>query len=59
MSKLARLAARFVPGVLLRRTGRLPDSGSAAFNAFFINVALPVLILILSVPAWWYVLEML
>jgi len=45
MNNLALLVACFVIGVLLRRSGRLPDSGPAALNAFIINVALPALIL--------------
>jgi predicted permease len=45
MSNLALLVACFALGVLLRRTGRLPDNGPAALNAFIINVALPALIL--------------
>jgi len=45
MNNLALLVACFVIGVLLRRSGRLPDSGPAGLNAFIINVALPALIL--------------
>jgi predicted permease len=43
MNNLALLVACFAIGVLLRRSGRLPDSGPAALNAFIINVALPAL----------------
>ncbi len=45
MNNLALLVACFVLGALLRRSGRLPDNGPAALNAFIINIALPALIL--------------
>ncbi len=45
MNSLVLLVACFVLGALLRRSGRLPDNGPAALNAFIINVALPALIL--------------
>ena len=45
MNNLVLLVACFVLGALLRRSGRLPDNGPAALNAFIINVALPALIL--------------
>jgi predicted permease len=45
MHNLVLLVACFLIGVLLRRSGRLPDNGPAALNAFIINVALPALIL--------------
>lgn len=45
MSNLVLLVACVLIGVLLRRSGRLPESGPAALNAFIINVALPALIL--------------
>jgi predicted permease len=45
VSNLALLVACFALGVLLRRSGRLPENGAAAINAFIVNVALPALIL--------------
>jgi predicted permease len=32
-------------GMVLRRTGRLPDSASAALNGFIINIGLPAMAL--------------
>src|SRR5262245_44781930 len=40
------LAACFVLGILLRRSGRLPDNAPAALNGFVINVSLPALTLL-------------
>jgi malate permease and related proteins len=45
MNNLALLVACFALGVVLRRSGRLPDGGPGALNAFIINIALPALIL--------------
>jgi hypothetical protein len=45
MDNLALLVLCFALGVVLRRSGRLPENGPAALNAFIINVALPALIL--------------
>jgi hypothetical protein len=36
----------FAAGVLLRRSGRVPENGHAALNAFIIHVSLPALILL-------------
>jgi predicted permease len=35
----------FALGVLLRRSGRLPEDAHKVLNAFVINVALPALVL--------------
>ena len=46
MSNLVLLAACFVLGMLLRRSGRLPDNAPAALNGFVVNVSLPALTLV-------------
>jgi len=39
------LAACFVLGLVLRRSGRLPDNAAAALNGFIVNISLPALTL--------------
>ncbi len=46
MSNLALLVLCFAAGVLLRRSGRVPEGGHAPLNAFIVHVALPALILL-------------
>ncbi|MGB8929668.1 MAG: AEC family transporter [Anaeromyxobacteraceae bacterium] len=46
MNNLALLAAAFLAGILLRRTGRFPDSTPVALNGFVIHVSLPALTLL-------------
>ena len=46
MSNFVLLGACFVLGVVLRRSGRLPDNAPAALNGFVINVSLPALTLV-------------
>jgi predicted permease len=45
MSNIAILVVCLLIGMVLRKTGRMPDNGHVALNAFIINVALPALIL--------------
>lgn len=45
MGNFLLLGACFVLGILLRRSGRLPDNAPAALNGFVINVSLPALTL--------------
>src|SRR5262245_66015506 len=46
MSNFLLLGACFVLGILLRRSGRLPDNAPAALNGFVLNVSLPALTLV-------------
>ncbi|HUW49777.1 MAG TPA: AEC family transporter [Sulfuricella sp.] len=46
MTNLILLVACFLFGMLLRRSGRLPDSAPAAFNSFIIHISLPALTLL-------------
>lgn len=46
MTNLLLLAAAFVAGMVLRKTGRFPDSTPIALNGFVIHVSLPALTLI-------------
>lgn len=46
MGNFVLVGACFVLGILLRRTGRLPDNAPAALNAFVLNVSLPALTLV-------------
>jgi predicted permease len=46
MNNLALLAVAFLAGIVLRRTGRFPDSTPIALNGFVIHVALPALTLL-------------
>jgi predicted permease len=46
MSNLALLAVAFLAGILLRKTGRFPDSTPIALNGFVIHVSLPALTLL-------------
>ncbi len=46
MSNIILLFACLILGVVLRHSGRLPDSAPAAFNGFILHVALPALILL-------------
>ena len=45
MSAMVLLLACLAAGIVLQRTGKLPDGGPAALNAYIINVALPALAL--------------
>ncbi len=45
MGNILLLLFCFAAGIVLRRTGRLPDNASAALNGFIINVGLPALAL--------------
>jgi len=46
MGNFLLLATCFVLGMLLRRSGRLPDNAPAALNGFVLNVSLPALTLV-------------
>lgn len=46
MPNLVLLIACFLLGVLMRRSGRLPEAAPAVLNAFIINVSLPALTLL-------------
>jgi len=46
MSNFLLLATCFVLGMLLRRSGRLPDNAPAALNGFLLNVSLPAVTLV-------------
>lgn len=46
MDNLALLAVCFVSGIVLRRSGRLPDNAPSAINGFIIHISLPALILL-------------
>jgi predicted permease len=45
MGNILLLLFCFAAGIVLRRTGRLPDNASAALNGFIINIGLPALAL--------------
>jgi malate permease and related proteins len=45
MSNYLLLAACFLLGLLLRRSGRLPDNAAAALNGFVVHISLPALTL--------------
>jgi hypothetical protein len=40
------LAACFLLGIILRRTGQLPDNAASTLNGFVVNVSLPALTLV-------------
>ncbi|MCG6872032.1 MAG: AEC family transporter [Gammaproteobacteria bacterium] len=46
MNNYILLAACFLLGMILRRSGRLPDNAAAALNGFVVNISLPSLTLI-------------
>lgn len=46
MNNYVLLCACFLLGILLRRSGRLPDNAAAALNGFVVNVSLPALTLV-------------
>ena len=46
MENLALLVLCFAFGIILRRSGRLPDNAHAALNGFIIHISLPALILL-------------
>ena len=46
MSNFLLLGTCFVLGILLRRSGRLPDNAPVALNGFVLNVSLPALTLV-------------
>ena len=43
MNNYLLLAACFVLGIILRRSGRLPDNAAAALNGFVVHISLPAL----------------
>lgn len=45
MSNFVVLGACFLLGILLRRSGRLPDNAAAALNGFVVHISLPALTL--------------
>jgi len=45
MNNYLLLVACFLLGILLRRSGRLPDNAAAALNGFVVNISLPALTL--------------
>ena len=45
MGNFVLLGACFLLGILLRRSGRLPDNAAAALNGFVVNISLPALTL--------------
>ena len=45
MNNYLLLAACFVLGIILRRSGRLPDNAAAALNGFVVHISLPALTL--------------
>ena len=45
MENLLLLAACFAAGIVLRRSGRLPENAHASVNGFIIHVSLPALVL--------------
>lgn len=45
MNNYVLLGSCFLLGILLRRSGRLPDNAAAALNGFVVNVSLPALTL--------------
>jgi predicted permease len=46
MDNIALLIFCFLAGVLLRRSGRLPENAPSAINGFIIHISLPALILL-------------
>jgi predicted permease len=46
MDNLALLVVCFFFGIVLRRSGRLPDNAASAINGFIIHISLPALILL-------------
>ena len=46
MDNIALLAVCFGMGIVLKRSGRLPDNAHAALNGFIIHISLPALILL-------------
>lgn len=46
MNNYVLLGACFLFGILLRRSGRLPDNAAVALNGFVVNVSLPALTLV-------------
>jgi predicted permease len=46
MNNLLLLAVAFLAGILLRKTGRFPDSTPIALNGFVVHVSLPALVLL-------------
>ena len=45
MNNYLLLGACFILGIVLRRSGRLPDNAAAAFNGFVVHISLPALTL--------------
>ena len=45
MNNYLLLGACFLLGILLRRSGRLPDNAAASLNGFVVNISLPALTL--------------
>lgn len=45
VENLLLLAACFAAGIVLRRSGRLPENAHASVNGFIIHVSLPALVL--------------
>ncbi len=45
MSNFVLLGACFLLGILLRRSGRLPDNAAAMLNGFVVHISLPALTL--------------
>ena len=45
MNNYLLLVACFLLGILLRRSGRLPDNAAAALNGFVVHISLPALTL--------------
>ena len=46
MENLALLVLCFALGIVLRRSGRLPENAHAVLNSFIIHVSLPALVLL-------------
>jgi predicted permease len=46
MNNYILLAACFLLGIILRRTGQLPDNAASALNGFVVNISLPSLTLV-------------
>jgi predicted permease len=45
MNNYLLLGACFILGILLRRSGQLPDNAAAALNGFVVHISLPALTL--------------
>ena len=45
MNNYLMLGACFLLGIVLRRSGRLPDNAAIALNGFLVHISLPALIL--------------